>query len=89
VLILSIAKALVEIAAMSMAAQLLVGLFSPSNREANLIYRLFTVVTQPVNRVVRYIMPRFVLNEHIPFASLFVLAMLWLGLLMLKVQWHV
>jgi uncharacterized protein YggT (Ycf19 family) len=88
-LAISIVKALVEIAAMSMVAQLIVGLFSPSNREANPIYRLFTVVTHPVNRAVRHIMPRFVLNEHIPFVSLFLLVMLWLGLVMLKVQWHV
>lgn len=88
-LIISIAKALVEIAAMSMAAQLLVGMFSVSRRETNPIYCLFTVVTQPVNSVVRHIMPRFVLNEHIPFASLLLLALLWLGLVMLKVQWHV
>lgn len=88
-LIISIAKALVEIAAMSMAAQLVVGMFSASSREANPIYRMFTIVTQPVNRVVRHIMPRFVLNEHIPFTSLFLLALLWLGLVMLKVKWHV
>lgn len=88
-LLISIAKALVEIAAMSLVAQMLVGLFSPSTREANPIYRLFSVITKPVNTAVRRIMPAFVLNQHIALVSLFLLLLLWLALLMLKVQLHV
>ena len=87
-LLISIAKALVEIAAMCLVAQMLVGLFSPAHRESNPIYQLFAIVTRPVNSLVRLMMPRFVINEHITFASLFVLATLWFGLLMLKVQAH-
>ncbi len=85
-LLISIAKALVEIAAMSIAAHMIVGLFSPSNREANPIYRLFTVITQPIHTLVRRISPRVVLDAHIPLVSLFVLALLWLGLLIFKFQ---
>ena len=87
-LFISIAKALVEIAAMSLLAQMLVGLFSASTREANPIYRLFSVITQPVNAAVRRMMPAFVLDQHIALVSLFLLLLLWLVLLMVKVQLH-
>ncbi len=85
-LLISIAKALVEIAALCLAAQTVVGLFSPSTRESNPIYRLFSVITQPVNTALRRVAPRFVVDEHIPLLSLFVLVALWLGLVLLKVQ---
>jgi uncharacterized protein YggT (Ycf19 family) len=88
VLLISIAKALVEIAAMSIVAQLLVGLFAPSRRESNPIYRLFDIVTRPVNRTVRRIMPSVVLDQHLPLTSLFVLSVLWLSLLWLKVLYR-
>jgi uncharacterized protein YggT (Ycf19 family) len=85
-LLISIAKALVEIAAMCMVAQMVLGLFALTRRGANPIYRLFAVITQPVNAAVRHITPRVVVDEHIPLASLFVLGMLWLALVWLKVQ---
>jgi uncharacterized protein YggT (Ycf19 family) len=87
-LFISIAKALVEIAAMCIMAQMVVGLFSPSTREANPIYRLFAVITRPVNALVRRMMPRFVVSQHIPLASLFCLIVLWVCLVGLKVQFN-
>jgi uncharacterized protein YggT (Ycf19 family) len=84
-LLISMAKALVEVAAMSIAAQMLVGMFAPSRRESNPIYRLFDVITRPIHRLVRRLMPRVVLDQHVPLASLFVLCVLWLCLLWLKV----
>lgn len=80
----TIVKALVEIALFSVLAQGLVGLFSPSTRKQNPVYQLLGVLTAPVNRLVRFILPRFVLDAHVPMASVFFLSLLWLTALVLK-----
>ncbi len=77
-LLISIVKALIEVAGMCVIAQMLVGLLSGAGRQNNPIYRLFAVITRPVHGLVRRIMPSLVLDAHIPLASLFVLSALWL-----------
>jgi uncharacterized protein YggT (Ycf19 family) len=82
----SLVKMWVEIAALSLAAQGIVGIFSPSQREQNPVYRLFGVVTRPVNALVRRITPAFVVDKHIAFVSFFYLAVLWVSALAIKVS---
>lgn len=76
--IVSIIKALVEVAAISIVAQMIVGLFSPSTREKNPIYQLFGIITKPVNALVRKITPKQIIDGHIPLVSFFLLLVLWL-----------
>jgi uncharacterized protein YggT (Ycf19 family) len=76
--ILSVVKALVEVAGISLIAQMIVGLFSPATRESNPIYQLFGVVTKPVNQFVRKITPKQIIDQHIPLVSFFLLLVLWL-----------
>jgi uncharacterized protein YggT (Ycf19 family) len=80
----STVKMLIEIAALSLLAQSIVGFFSSSTREQNPVYRLFSVVTQPVNTIVRRITPEFVVDKHMPFVSFFYLAALWVSTVVLK-----
>jgi uncharacterized protein YggT (Ycf19 family) len=87
-LFISIAKALVEVAAMCLVAQWVVGFFAQSQRHSNPIYRLFSTITQPVNILIRKLMPQFVIDEHIPLASLLSLVAVWLLLIVAKVQLH-
>jgi uncharacterized protein YggT (Ycf19 family) len=82
----SLAKMWIEIAALSVVAQGIVGIFSTSQRELNPIYRLFGVVTKPINALVRRITPAFVVDKHIAFVSFFYLAVLWVCALVLKVM---
>lgn len=84
-LVATLTKALIEIALFSLLAQGLVGLFSPSTRAQNPVYRLLAVLTAPVNRVVRAVMPRFVLDAHVPLVSVFFLVLLWLASVVMKV----
>lgn len=76
--IVSVIKALVEVAAMSIIAQMIVALFSPATREQNPIYQLFGIVTQPVNAFVRKITPKNIVDQHVPLVSFFLLLVLWL-----------
>ncbi len=85
-LLISIAKALIEIAGMSVIAHLLVGLFSSATRHNNPIYRLFGVIAQPIYSMVRRIMPPLVLQQHIPLASLSLLLAAWLLAIYIKAQ---
>lgn len=80
----TIVKAWVEIALFSLLAQGLVGLFSPSTRAQNPIYRFLGILTEPINRVVRALLPRFVVDAHVPLASALFLALLWLAALLFK-----
>lgn len=84
-LLATIVKALAEIALLSFIAQGLVGLFSPSTRGRNPVYRLLAVLTAPVNRCVRRVLPRFVVDAHVPLVSVLLLIVLWGAALFLKV----
>lgn len=82
--IVSVLKALVEVAALALLAQGLIGLLSGKARQENFVYRLFAVVTAPVTRTVRAISPKFIADQHIGLASFFILFWLWIGLIYLK-----
>ncbi len=75
---ISVLKALVEIAAMSIIAQMIVALFSPATREQNPIYQLFGIIAKPVNTFVRKITPKQIVDQHVPLVSFFLLLVLWL-----------
>lgn len=82
-LLLVIAKAVVEIALMFfMARGLLVLFFLPARHklEGNLIYQLFVKGTQPFVSFMRMITPRFVLDRHLPVAACALLVVAWIGL---------
>lgn len=78
--IIGILRALIEVAGMSLLAQGALFVLTGGAREKNAIYRLFRVVTQPAIRLVRFIVPRFVVDRHIPFVAFFLLFWLWIFL---------
>lgn len=83
-LLLTICRALVEVAMLSLLGQGLVAVLAGARRETNPIYLLFRVVTRPVVRVVRFIVPKVVLDRHVPFVAFFLLFWLWIFLAYLK-----
>jgi hypothetical protein len=82
--IVSTLKALVEIAAMALLAQGLIGFLSGKAKQDNFVYRLFQVVTAPIYKIVRRITPKFVADQHIGLASFFILFWLWIVLIYAK-----
>lgn len=79
-LILSILRALVEVALLALLGQGAVGLLAGAKRHANPIYQLFEIVTKPVMRVVRFITPKPVMDKHLPYVAFFLLFWLWIFL---------
>lgn len=82
--IVSVLKALVEIAAMTLLAQGLIGFLSGKTKQDNFVYRLFEVVTAPIYKFVRAITPRFVADRHIGLACFFILFWMWVALIYAK-----
>jgi len=82
--LISILRALAEVALFSLMGQGLLHIFAGASRDTNVIYKLFKVITSPVTRAVRAITPRFVLDRHINLVSFFLLLWLWLLLALAK-----
>ncbi len=78
--VLSIVRALVEVALLALLGQGVVALLAGARRATNPIYQLFAVVTRPVIRVVRFVTPKPILDRHVPFVTFFLLFWLWIFL---------
>ena len=76
-----ILKALTEIAGLALLGQGVLHVFAGANREQNLFYRVLKTITAPIIRVVRLVTPRFVADQHIGMAAFFLLAGIWLALI--------
>jgi len=78
--ILSILRALVEVAMLALLGQGILALLAGARRATNPIYRVFQVVTQPVLRAVRFVTPKLIIDKHLPFVAFFLLFWLWIFL---------
>jgi hypothetical protein len=76
--LLRVLKAVIEVAGFAYIGQGLVALFSGSRREQNVIFQVFRIVTGPVTRGTRAIMPRFIPDRHIPFVAFGLLLWAWM-----------
>ena len=74
-------KAIVEVAGFAYLGQGLVALFSGARRDQNVIYQVFRIVTGPVTRATRAVMPRFMPDRHIPFVAFGLLLWIWIFLI--------
>lgn len=83
-LIISIFRALVEVAGMFLLGQGILYVLAGRSRESNVIYRLFQTVTGPVVRLVRAITPRQIVDRHVPVVAFFLLLWIWLMLAFLR-----
>jgi uncharacterized protein YggT (Ycf19 family) len=79
-LILSVLRALVEVALLALLGQGAVALLAGSKRQGNPIYQLFAIITRPVVRVVRAMAPKAIIDKHLPFVAFFLLFWLWIFL---------
>jgi hypothetical protein len=77
-LLVSSIKLVVEIALMALVGQFLLGLLAGAKRDGNLFYGVLDVLTRPFVKLTRMITPRVVLDRHVPLATFFLLALVWL-----------
>lgn len=78
--IVKILHTLVFVAMSALLGQGAVGLLSGARRATNPIYVLFQVITKPVVRFTRWLAPKVILDQHIPFVAFFL--MFWLLILL-------
>ncbi len=74
-------KAIVEVAGFAYLGQGLVAVFSGARREQNVIFQVFRIVTGPVTRTVRLLMPKFIPDRHVPFVAFGLLLWVWIFLI--------
>jgi hypothetical protein len=83
-LILGVLRALVEVAGLFLLGQGLLALLAGSRRHDNSMYKLFLIITGPVVKVTRKVLPRQIIDKHVPFIAFAVLFWLWIALAWLK-----
>jgi len=84
--VLSVLRALVEVAGCFLLGQGVLYLLAGSTRDRNAVYRMFQFLTRPVIRATRAITPRVVVDRHIPLLTFFLLFWLWIVLQILKLR---
>ena len=83
-LILSILRALVEVAGYALLGQGLLYVLAGAKREGNSVYKLLQLIASPAVKAMRAILPRAIVDRHVPVITFFVLLWLWLGLAWLR-----
>jgi len=79
-LLVLIVKALAELAGMFLAGRGLLFVLSGMQRRDNVFYQVLAVVTDPIIRAVRWIMPRVVMDSYIPVIAFGLVAWIWLAI---------
>ncbi len=78
--LLLIFKALIEVASVALIGQGLVALFAGVERDKNVIYQVFKIVTRPAVKLARWLTPvKIVRDSHLPLVAFFICAWLWVG----------
>jgi hypothetical protein len=77
-------RILVEIALFALIGQGALYLMSGANREQNVFYMVLKTIASPAMRFTRWIAPKFVVDQHVGWVALFILALLWVVLAIAK-----
>ena len=85
-LVVTTIKLIAEIAGMALLGQWIVGLLAGAKKEQNLFYQLLAVVGKPFVVAARWVTPRFVLERHHPLVAFLLLLVLWMVMVILKIQ---
>jgi hypothetical protein len=87
-LAVTILKAIVEIALFALVAQAILYVFAGATRDRNVVYRIFATVTRPLWKATRILTPRVIVDQHIGFVCFFLLAVLWVFLVVAKIHFY-
>jgi hypothetical protein len=77
-------RMLVEIALFALIGQGALYLLTGANREQNVFYMVLKTIASPAVRFSRWISPKFVVDQHVGWVALFILALLWVVLAIAK-----
>ena len=77
-LLLVIVKGLAELVFMFLLGRGALYILAGPKREGNIFYGVLRVVTDPVIRATRFLTPRIVVDAHIPFVTVLLVAWIWL-----------
>ena len=83
---INIVKLIAEIAGMALLGQWIVGLLAGAKREKNFFYQLLAVIGKPFVLAARWVTPKFVLERHLPLVAFLVVLMIWVLVVILKIQ---
>ena len=81
-----ILKGLNEVALMALLGQGALFILAGSRRETNIVYSMLKTVTSPLMKATRWIAPRFIVDQHIGFLTLFFLLVIEAVLIVFKVR---
>lgn len=84
--LITILKAILEVAGLSLLGQGLLYVFAGASRERNFVYLMFRTVTAPVFRITRFLTPRFVIDRHIWLLTPLLVVSLWLLVTWFKIR---
>ncbi|MEY4979686.1 MAG: hypothetical protein RLZZ352_1956 [Pseudomonadota bacterium] len=79
-------KLVSEIALLALLGRAVLGFILGRHRQVNVIYQLLDRVGQPFLRLIRWISPAVVLDQHISLAACLLLGFAWLALTLAKIQ---
>ncbi|HSD59385.1 MAG TPA: hypothetical protein VLC55_00840 [Burkholderiales bacterium] len=75
--LVTIVKALAEVAGFALIGQGILYLFAGANRERNFAYQMLKAVTSPVFKTARFLTPRFVLDRHLWMLAVLLVFLVW------------
>lgn len=75
-------KALLEIAALALLGQGLLYILAGAKRDTNVFYQVLSAMTRPILKSVRFIAPRFIVDQHIGALAFLILLFFWYMLLL-------
>lgn len=79
-------KLIAEIALLALFGQWVLGLLAGQKREQNLFYQVLQQVGKPFVQVARLVTPKFVLERHLPLVAFCILAFVWVGATIAKIN---
>lgn len=71
-------KAIVEVAGFAYIGQALVAAFAGNRRHENVVYQVLRIITGPMQRAARFIMPKVFPDRHMPFITFGILLWIWI-----------
>jgi hypothetical protein len=85
-LLVVIAKSLIELSLMFIIGRFLLGLLAGAKRQTNVMWQLLDVAAKPSLWITRKLSPKLILDQHIPLAAASWLLIAWVFIVKLKVD---
>lgn len=83
-LLVSLARTLVEVAGAALIGQGVLALVAGKQRHCNLFYKMLQIIAGPAVKAVRFLSPRCIRDSHVPLLAFFLLFCLWILLALVK-----